>query len=228
MRTTRRRGNRDHGRAEIVVRTIDAMRTGLGPDPTLNDVITELGIAKPTFYRFFDDKSDLFWAIVDKVRDDLMARVPSASALLLSPLGELYNEALSELVGYADSNPTVVRFVLRGQFAHRSDMDNRPQADANAAAARIVALLHMRAPNAAVDIRKVEFYLHALLAACGSACDWWLGPDMDDERSVPRDEFIGSLVSLVTGLVSQFADDVGVVHNPQRVAAASFIVKSSS
>lgn len=222
MRTVRRRGRREQGRAEIVDRTIEAMRTRLGPDPTLNDVVSELNIAKPTFYRFFDDKSDLFWAIVDRVRGDLMALAPSASALLFSPVAELTRAALSEVVSYADTNPAVVRFVLRGQLTHRSDLDDRPQSDISGAAAKIVAMLKVWAPKATVDMAKAEFHLHALLAACGGVCDWWIASATGDERAIPREEFIDYLVSLVTGSVSRFADDIGLVYNPHRILAANF------
>ncbi|QQG86616.1 TetR/AcrR family transcriptional regulator [Mycobacteroides chelonae] len=203
-------------------RTMEAMGTRLGPDLTLNDVVSELDIAKPTFYRFFDGKSDLFWAIVDKVRDDLSARVPSAPALLLAPVAELTRMVLSEMVSYVDANPAVIRFVLRGQFSHRSDVDDRPQADVSKSAAKIVAMLQVWAPKTTVDMAKAEFHLYALLSACGGVCDWWLGSDVGAERTMPHAEFIDHLISLVTGSVSRFADDIGAVYDPDRLLAASF------
>ncbi|MBN7303148.1 TetR/AcrR family transcriptional regulator [Mycobacteroides abscessus subsp. bolletii] len=204
-------------------RTIDAMGTRLGSDPTLNDVVSELNIAKPTFYRFFDDKSDLFWAIADKVRDDLMARLPSSSQTWpFSSVAELTRVVVSEVVNYADENPAVVRFVVRSQFGHRFELDNRPQSDVSGAAAKIVEALKGRVSKVEVDTAKAEFHLYALLAACGSVCDWWLGTATRNERVMPREQFIDYVVLLVTGLVAQFTEDIGVVHDPHRILSASF------
>src|SRR3979411_2360085 len=73
-RSERWREHRKKVRAEIVdaaYRAIDR----LGPELSLREIAEEAGTAKPKIYRHFTDKSDLFQAIGERLRDILWAAI---------------------------------------------------------------------------------------------------------------------------------------------------------
>src|SRR6202043_4151006 len=78
-RSERWREHRKKVRAEIVEAAFRAIDR-LGPDLSVREIAEEAGTAKPKIYRHFTDKSDLFQAIGERLRDMLWAAVfPSIS-----------------------------------------------------------------------------------------------------------------------------------------------------
>jgi AcrR family transcriptional regulator len=212
-RTARWAGHRDAVRSEIVDRAFEAISGRLGADASLNDIVAELGFSKPKIYRFFDGKSDLFWAITDRVRDEFWSRVPAPTAMFTDTVDDLVRRIVTEFVRYVDENPDVIRFIVRGQFTHRTEAGGRPFSDLVQAVEAISGLVEVSAPNVSVDKKDIEFVLYTILASCGGACDWWLGIDTHAERVIPLDQFVDRCVSIVFGLIGQFADDLGVVFD---------------
>src|ERR1043165_9191610 len=78
-RSERWREHRKKVRAEIVDAAFRAIDR-LGPDVSLREIAEEAGTAKPKIYRHFTDKSDLFQAIGQRMRDMLWsAIIPSVN-----------------------------------------------------------------------------------------------------------------------------------------------------
>jgi AcrR family transcriptional regulator len=69
-RSERWREHRKKVRAEIVDAAFRAIDR-LGPELSLREIAEEAGTAKPKIYRHFTDKSDLFQAIGERMRDML-------------------------------------------------------------------------------------------------------------------------------------------------------------
>ncbi len=67
-RSERWREHRKKVRSEIVDAAFRAIDR-LGPDLSLREIAEEAGTAKPKIYRHFTDKSDLFQAIGERLRD---------------------------------------------------------------------------------------------------------------------------------------------------------------
>ena len=67
-RSERWREHRKRVRSEIVDAAFRAIDQ-LGPDLSLREIAEEAGTAKPKIYRHFTDKSDLFQAIGERLRD---------------------------------------------------------------------------------------------------------------------------------------------------------------
>ena len=73
-RSERWREHRKKVRAEIVDAAFRAIDR-LGPELSLREIAEEAGTAKPKIYRHFTDKSDLFQAIGERLRDMLWAAI---------------------------------------------------------------------------------------------------------------------------------------------------------
>src|SRR3954454_10413398 len=73
-RSERWREHRKKVRAEIVDAAFRAIDR-LGPELSLREIAEEAGTAKPQIYRHFTDKSDLFQAIGERLRDMLWTAI---------------------------------------------------------------------------------------------------------------------------------------------------------
>jgi AcrR family transcriptional regulator len=106
---------RDRIRAELVERGRELLVT-LGPEKiTVEDVTEPAGIAKGTFYRFFDSKADLYLEVFDREMDAFTDRVESDLDGVDDP-----REGLERLfrayVSFAEDNPLVQRTVIQGDY----------------------------------------------------------------------------------------------------------------
>ena len=73
-RSERWREHRKKVRSEIVDASFRAIDR-LGPEVSLREIAEEAGTAKPKTYRHFADKSDLFQAIGERLRDMLWSAI---------------------------------------------------------------------------------------------------------------------------------------------------------
>ena len=73
-RSERWREHRKKVRGEIVEAAFRAIDR-LGPDVSVREIAEEAGTAKPKIYRHFTDKSDLFQAVGERLRDMLWAAI---------------------------------------------------------------------------------------------------------------------------------------------------------
>src|SRR5262252_11154920 len=73
-RSERWREHRKKVRSEIVDAAFRAIDR-LGPELSLREIAEEAGTAKPKIYRHFTDKSDLFQAIGQRMRDMLWSAI---------------------------------------------------------------------------------------------------------------------------------------------------------
>ena len=73
-RSERWREHRKKVRSEIVDAAFRAIDR-LGPNVSVREIAEEAGTAKPKIYRHFTDKSDMFQAIGERMRDMLWAAI---------------------------------------------------------------------------------------------------------------------------------------------------------
>ena len=71
-RSERWREHREARREELIAAVI-AVVADLGPEVRMDDITKVSGIAKPVFYRYFNDKSDLFLAVGRTVAEGVVA-----------------------------------------------------------------------------------------------------------------------------------------------------------
>jgi AcrR family transcriptional regulator len=190
--SVRRDGRRDRWaehraarRTELLNAVLDAVRQR-GPGIDMDDVAAVSGISKPVFYRYFNDKADLFLAVGRDVGERLVADVVGALDGTSDPRA-MIAAGVETFLSAVEADPEVYRFVLQ-----------RP---ANAAAAsdysaviskhvsRVVGDL-LRA--AGRDTGMAEPWGFAMVGAVRSAAERWL-----DEPTMSRQALGGYLTDLL-------------------------------
>src|SRR6186997_813008 len=114
-RSERWREHRKKVRSEIVDAAFRAIDQ-LGPDLSVREIAEEAGTAKPKIYRHFTDKSDLFQAIGERLRDMLWAEIFPVINLTRDSASEVIRRSIEQYVYLVDAHSNVVRFVLQGRF----------------------------------------------------------------------------------------------------------------
>ena len=119
-RSERWREHRKKVRSEIVDAAFRAI-DHLGPELSLREIAEEAGTAKPKIYRHFTDKSDLFQAIGERLRDMLWAAIFPSINLSTDPAREVIRRSVEQYVRLVDEHPNVLRFLIQGRFAEQSE-----------------------------------------------------------------------------------------------------------
>ncbi len=123
-RSERWREHRKKVRGEIVEAAFRAIDR-LGPDLSVREIAEEAGTAKPKIYRHFTDKSDLFQAIGERLRDMLWAAVFPSIDFATNSVREIIHRSAEEYVNLVDEHPNVLRFFIQGRFPEQSESTMR-------------------------------------------------------------------------------------------------------
>ena len=123
-RSERWREHRKKVRAEIVDAAFRAIDLH-GPEVSVREIAEEAGTAKPKIYRHFTDKSDLFQAIGERLRDMLWAEIYPVINLTRDSASEVIKRSIEQYVYLVDDHPNVVRFVLQGRFPDQAEATMR-------------------------------------------------------------------------------------------------------
>ena len=97
----------------------------VGARAVLREIAEEAGTAKPKIYRHFTDKSDLFQAIGERLRDMLWAAIFPAIDISADPAREVIQRSVEKYVDLVDEHPNVCRFLIQGRFAEQSESTMR-------------------------------------------------------------------------------------------------------
>src|ERR1700759_5248454 len=110
-RSERWREHRKKVRGEIVEAAFRAIDR-LGPELSVREIAEEAGTAKPKIYRHFHDKSDLFRAIGEELRDMLWAAIFPSVDFATNSAREVIRRAVDEYVTLVDQHPNVLRVFI--------------------------------------------------------------------------------------------------------------------
>ena len=129
-RSERWREHRKKVRGEIVEAAFRAIDR-LGPELSVREIAEEAGTAKPKIYRHFHDKSDLFQAIGERLRDMLWAAIFPSIDLATDSAREIIRRSVEEYVNLVDKHPNVLRVFIQGRSravrVDDSDAERRPR-----------------------------------------------------------------------------------------------------
>ncbi|UWW09546.1 TetR/AcrR family transcriptional regulator [Mycolicibacterium brumae] len=214
-RTERWREHRKKVRAEIVDAAFRAIERN-GPDVSVQQIAEEAGTAKPKIYRHFTDKSDLFQAIGERLRDMLMAGVYPAVDLATEPAAEVIRRVLEQYVTLVDENPNVVRFVLQGRFPDQAEATMRVVNKGREVAVAMAELFSHELLELELDHDALEMAAFATFGTVSSATDWWLGPTPDNSRRMPPEKFADHLATITLGAITGATSVLGVWIDPER------------
>jgi AcrR family transcriptional regulator len=208
-RSERWREHRKKVRAEIVDAAFRAIDR-LGPEVSLREIAEEAGTAKPKIYRHFTDKSDLFQAIGQRMRDMLWAAIIPSIDVETDSAREIVGRGVEHYVELVDQHPNVVRFLLQGRFADQSAAAMATVNKGRDITLTIAEMISSELEEMSLNPAAFELAAFAIFGTAASATDWWLGADNDSPRRMASDEFIRHMTTIMMGAINGTAELLGV------------------
>ncbi|MBX7430619.1 TetR/AcrR family transcriptional regulator [Mycobacterium sp. Y57] len=212
-RSERWREHRKKVRSEIVdaaFRAIDAQ----GPEVSLREIAEEAGTAKPKIYRHFTDKSDLFQAIAQRMRDMLWGAIFPTINISTDPARAVIFRAVEQYVRLVDEHPNVVRFLMQGRFAEQTESTMRALNEGRDITLAMADMFSNELHEMELDSAAFELAAFATFGAAASATDWWLGSDDATPRRLPREKFVDYLTTIMMGSINGTCEILGVRIDP--------------
>lgn len=212
-RSERWREHRKKVRSEIVdaaFRAIDRQ----GPEVSLREIAEEAGTAKPKIYRHFTDKSDLFHAIGQRLRDMLSAAIFPSIDLSVDSGREVIRRAVEQYVRLVDEHPNVIRFLIQGRFAEQSEPTMRALNESREITLAMAELFDSELRDIELDGAALELAAYAAFGSIASATDWWLGAAQDSPRRMPSEEFVAHLTTIMIGSINGTCELLGIAIDP--------------
>ncbi|MGV9822726.1 TetR/AcrR family transcriptional regulator [Nocardia xishanensis] len=225
-RTERWRAHRVKVRDEFVDAAFRALDK-FGPDVSMGDIAKEAGAAKPKLYRHFEDKTDLYNAIVDRVRDMLWERIISSIDLTNDSARELVRRGAAEYALAVTEHPNVFRFMLHSHFTQQADESERALQSARQSARRAAELFAGLVEDESIDVASVELVNYSIFGAVASATDWWLGANRLQANAMPIEKFVAYIAEIVSALAEANARLNGIVIDTDLPLHRAFSTESS-
>ncbi len=200
-------------RAEIVDAAFRAIDR-LGPELSLREIAEEAGTAKPKIYRHFTDKSDLFQAIGERLRDILWAAIFPTINLASDPAREVIRRSVEQYVLLVDQHPNVCRFLIQGRFAEQSESTMRALNEGRGITLAMADMFSNELREMELDGAAMELAAYTTYGAAAAATDWWLGPNVDSPRRMPPDEFIAHMTTIMLGSIRATCELLGIKIDP--------------
>ncbi|ORA45293.1 TetR family transcriptional regulator [Mycolicibacterium chubuense] len=212
-RSERWREHRKKVRSEIVdaaYRAIDRQ----GPEVSLREIAEEAGTAKPKIYRHFTDKSDLFQAIGQRMRDMLWSAIFPSIDISTDPAHTIIRRAVEQYVRLVDEHPNVVRFLMQGRFAEQSESTIRAVNEGRDITLAMADMFSNELREMELDGAAFELAAFATFGAAASATDWWLGSRQDTPRRLPTERFVDYLTTIMMGSINGTCEVLGIRIDP--------------
>ncbi len=214
-RSERWREHRKKVRGEIVEAAFRAIDR-LGPNVSVREIAEEAGTAKPKIYRHFTDKSDLFQAIGERLRDMLWAAVFPSVDFATNSAREIIRRSAEEYVSLVDEHPNVLRFFIQGRFPEQSESTMRTLNEGREITLAMAEMFSNELREMELDPAAIELAAFAAFGSAASATDWWLGSDLDSPRRMPRDKFVEQLTTIMMGVIGGTAELLGINMDPDQ------------
>ncbi len=213
-RSERWREHRKKVRTEIVDAAFRAIDLH-GPEVSVREIAEEAGTAKPKIYRHFTDKSDLFQAIGERLRDMLWAEIFPVINLATDPANAVIRKSIEQYVYLVDAHPNVVRFVLQGRFPDQAEATMRAVNEGREITLAMAEMFNNELREMELDRESIELAAFATFGTAASSTDWWLGPAPDSPRRMARDKFIDHLTTIMMGAIIGTTALLGIKIDPE-------------
>ena len=212
-RSERWREHRKKVRSEIVDAAFRAIDQ-LGPEVSLREIAEEAGTAKPKIYRHFTDKSDLFQAIGQRLRDMLWAAIFPSIDISKDPARMVIQRAVEQYVRLVGEHPNVVRFLMLGRFAEQSESTMRALNEGREITLAMADMFSNELREMELDSAAFELAGFATFGAAASATDWWLGSEDTTPRRLPPEKFVEYLTTIMVGSINGTCEVLGIRIDP--------------
>jgi len=220
-RTERWREHRIKVRNEFVDAAFRALDK-FGPDVSMDDIAKEAGAAKPKLYRHFEDKIDLYNAIVDRTQELLWERLIASVNLLNDTTRELVRRGAAEYALVVTEHPNAFRFMVHSHFTQQADESERALQSARQYARRAAVLLAETLDHRSVDIDRAELTIYTVFGTVASATDWWLGASRNRPLPMPIEQFVDYLATTISSIAESNARMNGVLIAPDQPLHLAF------
>ena len=212
-RSERWREHRTKVRAEIVDAAFRAIDR-LGPELSVREIAEEAGTAKPKIYRHFRDKSDLFQAIGERLRDMLSAAIFPSIDLKSDSARVVISCAVEEYVNLVDQHPNVLRVFIQDRSAATPQSTVQFLNAGRGITLAVADMFDHELSEMELDHAAIELAAHAAFGSAASATEWWLGPDHDSPRRMPHERFVAHLTTIIMGVIAGTAEALGITMDP--------------
>lgn len=162
----------------------------------MDDIAEQAGVSKPVLYQHFPGKLELYLALLEEQAAELVERVRAAMTSTTDNRLRVHN-AMAAYFDYVDADGEAFRLIFE------SDLRNRPEVAAQmeqAAAACMSAIADLIGSDTGFSRQRAELLAVGVTGAAELAARYWLAGG----RSVPKDEAIELLVSLVWRGIAHF------------------------
>lgn len=215
-RSERWREHRKKVRTEIVDAAFRAIDR-LGPELSVREIAEEAGTAKPKIYRHFTDKSDLFVAIGERLRDMLWAAIFPSINLATDPARQVIQRAVEEFVRLLDEHPNVMRvFIQSGGSNAQASATTRNLNQGREITLTIAAMFNNELPDLELNAAALDLAAFSAFGVAASATEWWLGPAPDSPRPMTREQFVTQLTTIMMGVIVGTAETMGIAMDPDK------------
>jgi AcrR family transcriptional regulator len=200
-------------RGEIVEAAFRAIERQ-GPEVSVREIAEEAGTAKPKIYRHFHDKSDLFEAIGERLRDMLWAAIFPNIDLARDSAREVIRRSVEEYANLVDKHPNVLRVFIQGRFVAQGEAAMRTLNEGREITLAIAEMFKNELSEMDLKREALELAAFAAFGAAASATEWWLGPEPDSPRRIAADQFVAHLTTIMMGVIVGTAETLGIAINP--------------
>ena len=214
-RSERWREHRIKVRAQIVDAAFRALDKR-GPELSIREIAEEAGTAKPKIYRHFTDKSDLFQAIGERLRDMLWVAIFPSIDISTDSAREIVRSSVEHYVDLVDQHPNVLRFLIQGRFVEQSESTMRTLNEGREITLAMAEMFSNELREMELDPAALELAAFATFGSAASATDWWLGPNADTPRRMARDKFIEHLTTVMLSVINGTSELLGIKLDPER------------
>ena len=214
-RSERWREHRTKVRGDIVEAAFRAIDR-LGPELSVREIAEEAGTAKPKIYRHFHDKSDLFQAIGERLRDMLWAAIFPSIDLRTDSAREVIRRSVEEYVSLVDKHPNVLRVFIQARSAATSESTVRTLNEGREITLAMADMFDHELQEMELDHAAIELAAFAAFGCATSATEWWLGPEPDSPPRMPREQFVAHLTTIMMAVIVGTAETLGIAMNPDQ------------
>ena len=191
-----------------------ARSTGSDPNSRLREIAEEAGTAKPKIYRHFTDKSDLFQAIGERLRDMLWAAIIPTINVATDPAREVIRRSVEKYVHLVDEHPNVCRFLIQGRFAEQSESTMRALNEGRDITLAMARMFNDELREMELDGAAIELAAFTTFGSAAAATEWWLGPGADSPRRMPPEEFIAHMTTIMLSSIYGTCELLGIKIDP--------------
>lgn len=162
-----------------------------GPGIGLDDIASASGIAKPVFYRYFADKSDLFIAVGRSVAEGVVVQTTAAIDRATSPRAKL-EAGIDAYITSIEANPRLYRFVTTHCSAGRSSDSDVVGDYAQIVGLHASVVIGDFLREAGQDSGAADAWGFGIVGLVRAATDRWL-----EQGSLSRAALVGYLTALI-------------------------------